>query len=338
MSDRIQINYIYRNIRSGYYSIHKVFRPVEESLAVAHDVRHMETPCFRANPWSVLVNMLWMFFHRKRHVVFHVTGAFGYLVLPLWGCVTVLTVHDLSTLQIEGRKWKKAYLRKLWFTWPLCLATQITCISETTRRALLKEFPFLSDDKVTTIYNPLSPEYIYSPKQFNHDCPVVLHIGTTPNKNLQRVCRALNGISCRLVIVGKLSQQDICDLKDNNLDYINKVGISDVEMVQEYRNADIISFPSLYEGFGMPVIEGQATGRVVLTSRIEPIEEVSGGAVCYVNPQSVDDIRVGFLRIISDSPYREKLIAGGKQNVRRFEQTNIVSSYMNIYTSVLKEQ
>ena len=110
MSDRIQINYIYRNIRSGYYSIHKVFRPVEESLAVAHDVRHMETPCFRANPWSVLVNMLWMFFHRKRHVVFHVTGAFGYLVLPLWGCLTVLTVHDLSTLQIEGRKWKKAYL------------------------------------------------------------------------------------------------------------------------------------------------------------------------------------------------------------------------------------
>ena len=189
--------------------------------------------------------------------------------------------------------------------------------------------------QVTTIYNPLSPEYIYTPKSFDSDCPVILHIGTTPNKNLHRLCQALKGISCRLVIIGRLSHQDVCDLKENAITYINKVGITDDEMVQEYRQADIISFPSLYEGFGMPIIEGQATGRVVLTSRMQPMMEVSGDAVCYVNPLSVDDIRSGVLRIIGDASYRDRLIALGLQNTRRFDLNQIATCYLQLYESIL---
>ena len=86
----------------------------------------------------------------------------------------------------------------------------------------------------------------------------------------------------------------------------------------------------------MPVIEGQATGRVVLTSHIAPLTEISGNAVCYVNPESVEDIRRGFDRLISDSFYRDELIKGGLENVRRFDVDQIAMHYRKLYEKVLR--
>ncbi len=334
MSDRIRIDFVYRSIRSGYFSILKVFQPIERVLK--DNINHLEAPCYRFNVWSVCKNLSWMYAQRDKHTVYHLTGAMEYLALALRGCHTVMTIHDMSTLNIPGNKLKKYILRKFWLELPLKCASQITCISNTTRDALLREFPEISPQKVSMIYNPLSPEFRYHPKEFDALCPVILHVGTTPNKNLQRVCQALRGISCRLVVVGRLSRQDLENLHENKISYLNKVSLSDEEMLQEYRQADIISFPSLYEGFGMPVIEGQATGRVVLTSHIAPLTEISGNAVCYVNPESVEDIRRGFDRLISDSFYRDELIKGGLENVRRFDVDQIAMHYRKLYEKVLR--
>ena len=333
MSDKIRINFIYRNIKSGFFSIHKVFRPIEKYLPA--ESRHMETPSFHADPINVMRNLLWMFVHRDKHTIHHITGTMHYLVLALIGCPTVLTIHDLSMMINPKGKLKRMIFRFLWYSLPLKITPCITCISEKTRRELLAEFKGLDANKISVIYNPLDPMFKYFPKSFNEQTPVILQIGTTPNKNLMRVFQALNGISCHLVIIGKLSSDEIKALKEWNISYTNKVGITDEEMLQEYQNADIVSFPSLYEGFGMPIIEGQATGRVVLTSDIAPMTEIGADAACYVNPNDVDDIRRGFCRLINDSSYRETLIAKGLENVLRFDAQTIIAGYLQLYQKLL---
>jgi glycosyltransferase involved in cell wall biosynthesis len=88
----------------------------------------------------------------------------------------------------------------------------------------------------------------------------------------------------------------------------------------------------------MPIIEGQATGRVVLTSDIAPMTEIGADAVCYVNPYDADDIRRGFCKLINDKSYREKLIAKGLENVVRFDVSAITASYLQLYQKLLKNR
>ena len=99
-----------------------------------------------------------------------------------------------------------------------------------------------------------------------------------------------------------------------------------------YRGADIISFPSTYEGFGMPILEGQAVGRPVLTSNLEPMRSVAGqSGALLVDPQSVDSIRNGFLRLTGDEFLRARLIAAGQDNVSCYTLEAVAASYLALY-------
>ena len=102
-------------------------------------------------------------------------------------------------------------------------------------------------------------------------------------------------------------------------------------MLHEYQNCDIVNFPSIYEGFGMPIIEGQAVGRCVVTSNIAPMTEIADDSALFVNPNSIDEIRRAYTRIISDSDLRKSLIAKGQKNIERFKLEKICSDYMNLY-------
>jgi glycosyltransferase involved in cell wall biosynthesis len=105
-----------------------------------------------------------------------------------------------------------------------------------------------------------------------------------------------------------------------------------------YRDADIISFPSTYEGFGMPILEGQAAGRPVLTSDLEPMRSVAGqGGALLVDPQSVDAIREGFLRLMNDGFLRARLIAAGRDNCSRYTLEAVAASYLALYRTLEDE-
>ena len=329
------ITYFFRNKKAGY-SMHRVFIPVVHAMWNEYgcsNVCKLEAPSHRASIASILRNLLWSYRHRNMYGINHVTGDAHYLILGLTGCKTVLTIHDMVTLRIPGNKIKRWILRKLWFEMPLKKADVITCISEKTRQELLKEFD-ISSEKIIVVHNPVDSTYRFHTKKFNTNNPRILHIGTGWNKNLERVIQALHGIPCVLVIIGKLTEDNLNLLHKLQINYENKVGISDEQMLQEYIDCDIVSFPSIFEGFGMPIIEGQAIGRPVVTSRLEPMMEIAGDGASFVDPYNVGSIRQGFLELINNKFYREDIVDKGLKNVEQYGVKKITEQYCEVYSTL----
>lgn len=110
--------------------------------------------------------------------------------------------------------------------------------------------------------------------------------------------------------------------------------MTDKEILNAYVSADIISFPSLYEGFGLPVIEAQAIGRPVLTSDLAPMNEIAGNAAYYVDPYNVESIRNGFKILLETPTLRHDLIKRGLENVKQFSVKKISFLYLDLYQKI----
>ncbi len=327
------VTFHFRNRKCGF-SIAHVFEPVVNRLSDGWKVDTTEMPSPNSMPWDVLINGFYVLRHKNKHGVNHITGHIHDALLFLGGCKTVLTIHDLVFVDNVRNPIKKMYKWLFWLYLPVRIADKVTCISEQTRRNLLKHCPW-AEKKTVVIYNSVDEKFCFSEKNFNAECPVILHIGTFWNKNLERVIEALDGIDCELRIIGEISDEIKVLLKKHNIKFVQRANLTEEEIVEEYKLCDIVSFPSIYEGFGMPIIEGQSVGRPVLTSRIEPMTEVAGNAAYFVNPESVQEISEGFRKLISDESLRQKLVSDGLENIKRFKLSCIVRQYEDVYKEVL---
>lgn len=310
------------------FSVGKVFRPIEIEMGKYAKVESLELPIANYSFKGLLTNISYLRKHLKRasYDAVLITGTENYLLPFISSSKKVVVVHDVQSFfnNLSGMRRK---LKELMFIKVLGKADKIVSISEQTQNELIA-YGFRS----AIIYDPVSPTFTYVNKVFNKVCPIVLHIGTNSNKNLHNTILALKGLKCFLRIVGKLSTEDLKSLHDNDIEYSCCSNISDEELLEEYRCCDIVNFPSLYEGFGMPIIEGQATGRVVVTSNISPMKEVAGGASVLVNPHDVLSIRKGYLEAIKNS---DQYIEKGLENVKRFTVSSISSQYFNLIKELL---
>jgi glycosyltransferase involved in cell wall biosynthesis len=324
------ITFIFRKGSPTVFSIEKLFNALYAHLEKSGaDLRRLELPHVSTGIVSVLRN-IWFVARRRSTAIFHITGDVHYATLLCPFARTIITIHDCVVLQ-RGTGFKRLILWVLWFGLPVRLASAITVISEQTKNELMKTVA-VPERKITVIPNFVDPAFAFSERTFASEQPRILHVGTTLNKNLPKVIAALRDIPCVLVIVGELPQAILNDLRSSTLRYENFVGIDHAAMMRLYRDADIISFPSTYEGFGMPILEGQAAGRPVLTSDLEPMRSVAGqGGALLVNPQSVDAIREGFLRLMADGLLRARLIAAGRENSRRYTLEAVAARYLALY-------
>ena len=187
------------------------------------------------------------------------------------------------------------------------------------------------------IYNPITIDLDYSPKPLLSKKPRVLHLGTKKNKNLPRLLKAIEGLDIELVIIGNLSKDLQFQIKKSKSLIVVKKSLSDDELVKEYEACDILSFISTYEGFGLPIIEAQSIGRVVLTSNVASMPEVAGEGAYFVDPYSVEDIRKGIEELIKNDSLRKELVEKGRENVKRFEPKKIAAQYQELYDQVANE-
>lgn len=325
------VTYFYRNIASGY-SISRVFKSFTSSIS---SKKEYDVPYAGANIISLFKNMLYVYHHQSKDGINHITGDIHYCSLILPSKNTILTVHDIVALKRSKKTIAYWLLYFFWLYLPLRHLRYVTCISNKTKKELIELFPW-SEDKLIVIHNPLDERFIYYEKEFNLKKPVVLHVGTKPNKNLNRVIEALRGISCHLRVIGPLEPAIQELLLKNNIEYSNGCNLSDQQILEEYQKCDIVSFPSLYEGFGLPMLEGFGVGRVVVTSSIEPMQTLSAGGAILVNPNDVASIRDGFLTAITDKPLRDALIKKGLSVAQKFTPQNIAEQYNHIYRNVLR--
>src|SRR5690606_6817480 len=165
--------------------------------------------------------------------------------------------------------------------------------------------------------------------------PLILLMGTKPNKNLERTLEALKGLNCKVLIVGSLTVEQSRLVEVYQIEYENKFNLSFEDIMECYSACDFVCFASTYEGFGMPIIEAQAVGRPVITSNIGAMEEVSAGSACQVNPYDVASIKEGILKVCEDEQYRNSLISKGLENIKRFQPEYIAQQYIELYKEII---
>lgn len=327
----MRVTYYHRRPLATNFSIERVFQDVRQALPATVQPRVLTARFASRGFLRRLYNTTEAPLYQGD--VNHVTGDIHYVTYLLRKDRTLLTILDCVTLnRLQG--WKKQVFFFFWYWLPEKRSRLISVISEATRKELLHYLPH-AENKIRVVHCPVSPSFSYVPKSFNASCPVLLQVGTGTNKNLNRVAAALKGIPCHLRIVGHLSLDHLTSLQTNGIDYSNVMNISDSQLVQEYCDADVVVFASTYEGFGLPILEAQATGRPVVTSNILSMPEVAGDAACLVNPYDTDAIREGILLVIEDRAYREGLVHRGLQNVQKFSPVTIAQQYVTLYQEIV---
>ncbi|MDX6414444.1 MAG: hypothetical protein QOH23_1854, partial [Gaiellaceae bacterium] len=236
----------------------------------------------------------------------------------------VVTVHDLAVLRHPEafNRWTRTY-SPLLVPRVLAAARRVIAVSEFTRRELI-ELLRIPAAKIHVVPNAVGEEFTRDGDAEQGD--YVLAVGTLePRKNLQRLIEAVRKTGRELRVVGARGWGGV-DVGGNGVNWLGEV--SDSELARLYRGATCVAYPSLYEGFGIPVLEAMACGTPVVTTRGTAMEEVADGAAVLVDAQSRDDIAAGIERAVSE---RDELVARGVERARAFRWDAVADATVRVY-------
>jgi glycosyltransferase involved in cell wall biosynthesis len=327
----IPVTFFQRKPREfGNTSIESIFEDVRLRLSENIDSKTIIAPFLSNGFFRRTVNSAHAFWNRRG--VNHVTGDINYVALALPSTKTVLTVLDCGN-SADRRGLKGWLLRTLWFKLPVKHVAKVTTISEASKAAITS-MTGCGEDKIVVIPVAISADFQRCPKAFNDELPHILQVGTAVNKNVERLVQALQGMACRLTIVGKLNESQRKAIQDCGIAVTNHERLSHQELVQAYQTCDLAAFASTVEGFGMPIVEAQTVGRPVVTSNVSSMPEVAGDGACLVDPFDVESIRQGIRRVMEDSGYRNAIVERGYHNAMRFDPNLISKQYLSVYEEV----
>ena len=302
-----------------------------------NEIEKVEMPFTSKGIFSILFNLI--FLTRFKKGLFHITGDVHYAILALPKDRTILTIHDLVFLHTY-KGLRRSLLKWIFLDLPVRRAKYITTISEKSKQEIL-DYTNCNPEKILVIPNPVDPIFSTSTPLPSAGLPTmvgkfnpatILFLGTKPNKNLELTIAALFGLDVHLRIIGELSRKQKEMLSKFNINYSSDFSISPEQLASEYSNADIILFPSTYEGFGLPVIEGFQAGKPVITSNISPMKEVAGDGALLAEPTSIASIREAVIKLLNDQTLKIQLVAAGKEKVKQYQPGFIAEAYQQLWS------
>ena len=303
-------------------------------------------------PESQVCKISNLFFPIKRYVNFRSHGKDPFIFHSSYYRIdnnpnarNVTTVHDFVYEKYMSGIRKKIHSSQKWKS--IKEADAIICISDSTKMDLLHYLPQIDENKIHVIHNGVSDEY----KQITHDqYKLNLHYGTggfalyvgvrhVPYKNFNTAVQICKELKIPLVTVGgepysseELSKLDILLGKGN---YVGLRGITNSELNELYNRALVLLYPSLYEGFGIPVLEAQRCGCPVLCMKSSSIPEIVGDTdLCFGIDSTIGEMCEA-VKSIKNDIYRKQEIERGLKNAERFSWDRTYRETADIYCSLL---
>ena len=238
-------------------------------------------------------------------------------------------------------------------------SNRLITVSNFEKENIKKAFQ-LEDEKITTVHNGVTNEFknAFTVDQketvrakYNLPKEFLLHIGNKdPRKNTKRVLDAFCELKLtqhkhmKLVIVGINEETLDAMLQDMYIplalkkDIILTGYVSDADFPIIFSLATIFLFPSLREGFGIPILEAMASGTPVITSNTSSMPEISGGSAYLIDPQNTKELTQAIAQLLSDHEYREQLIQEGLKRCRTFSWDQSAKNVLKIYQQLHAEQ
>lgn len=267
---------------------------------------------------------------------------------------TVLTVHDLAFLVEE--EYREAPVEKLRRSVGKLLTSvdSIIADSESTKKIICANFR-ISESKVNVIYLGVDSSFRRAPlkdiltvrKEKGLSKSYLIFVGTIdPRKNVSRIVKAYEAArnaksyKGQLVLVGKRGWRAEITLNEvkkskfkNDIKYLGYVGDKDLRAL--ISGAEALLYPSLHEGFGLPILEGMACGVPVISSNVSSLPEVGGEAVMYVDPYSEGEIEEAIGKVTGDKELKNLMIRKGFDQVKKFTWEKTATQTLEVYRKIL---
>jgi len=269
----------------------------------------------------------------------------------------IITVHDLSfykfpeTFPFMKRTYKRGLTPR-----SIKLADKIIAVSNSTKNDMIDLFD-VDEEKIRVVHVGVSQEFVKIDDPSALSCfrkgrglpqRFVLFLGTIEKrKNLERLIDAFSmavrkgGIPHKLVIAGKKGwlYKDLFKKIDDEGLRDKIVFISDMkqsELPLLYNLAELFIYPSIYEGFGLPVLESMACGTAVITSNVSSLPEVAGKAALLIDPYNIEEISSAMIKVLSDAALRGSMIEKGLVQAAQFSWKNCAKHTLEVYEGMLK--
>ncbi len=265
----------------------------------------------------------------------------------------VVTIHDLIFLRYPNYySWTD---RKIHF-WKFKKAAEnadlVIAISEQTKRDII-QYLKIPSEKIKVVYQGCHEAFkskpdkdLQSSLRKKHQLPerFMLSVGTIEaRKNLLNTIKAVEGAGIPLVVLGKKTSYykkvEKFIRKNKMQDQVQFLeGLTMTELAELYKMADIFVYPSLFEGFGIPVIEALFSGTAVITSNTSSLPEAGGPDSMYVDPQNVSDLKSKIAFLWNSEAERERRADKGREYAQRFTDSRVAEDLINAYESLLNKK
>lgn len=313
------------------------------------NIKHI-SPSSKSLPVNVFKNFVYPFVIPKKYDLFHILDhSYGHLAYFLPRRKILITCHDLIPLKFPNKMslWGKISFK--FYISGLKKAKIIITDSKNTKKDIIKLMD-IPEEKVKVIpfgfdkslFRKKDKRVVKKKLRLEKNI-VLMSVGNFFYKNTILILKAMKILekeydNLLLVKIGGFSKEEMEFIDKNDLrgKILIKKNLTQDEMNDYYNASDILVFPSLYEGFGIPPLEAMACGTPVIASNAASLPEVVGDASIKINPHSIEELKNAIVKILENKKFRNGLIKKGYKNVKRFSWERYVKRLKKIYEEFLK--